>query len=125
MGLILHTSKWAKIIEKTANELCNESKSNPNPSKRVTNLSKSFNSTNFNFEIADRESLECLIIAIERNLNHMPEITRQIFDKLLVEFIAKREEACNLKYEVTISKNKGLLYLLYLKCINHALNNRE
>ncbi len=84
------TSKWAKIIEKTANELCNESISNPNPSKRVTNLSNSFNSTNFNFEIADRESLECLIIAIERNLNHMPKITRQMFDRLLVEFKVKR-----------------------------------
>jgi hypothetical protein len=84
------TSKWAKIIEKTANELCNESILNPNPGIRVTNLSNSFNSTNFNFEIADRGSLECLIIAIERNLNHMPEITRQIFDKLLVEFKAKR-----------------------------------
>ena len=84
-------SKWAKIIEKTANELCNNEKSNPNPGIRVTNLSNSFTSTNFNFEIADRESLECLIMAIERNLNHMPEITRQIFDRLLVEFKAKRE----------------------------------
>jgi hypothetical protein len=79
-----------KLLKKTANELCNESKSNPNPSKRVTNLSNSFNSTNFNFEIEDRELLDCLIIAIERNLNHMPEITRQVFHRLLVEFKVKR-----------------------------------
>ncbi len=85
------TSKWAKIIEKTANELCKNAKSTPNSGIRVTNLSNSFNSTNFNFEIADRESLECLIMAIERNLNHMPEITRQIFERLLDEFRAKRE----------------------------------
>jgi hypothetical protein len=85
------TSKWAKIIAKTANELCNKTKSTPNPGIRVTNLSNSLNSTNFNFEIADRESLKCLIMAIERNLNHMPEITRQIFDRLLDEFKAKKE----------------------------------
>lgn len=85
------TSKWAKIIEKTANELCNNTKSTSNPGIRVTNLSNWLNSTNFNFEIADKESLECLIMAIERNLNHMPEITRQIFERLLDEFKAKRE----------------------------------
>jgi len=85
------TSKWAKIIEKTANELCNNTKSTLNPGIRVTNLSYSLNSTNFNFEIADREALECLIIAIERNLIHMPEITRQVFERLLDEFKAKRE----------------------------------
>jgi len=50
------TSKWAKIIEKTANELCNKAKSTPKLGIRVTNLSNSLNSTNFNFEIADRES---------------------------------------------------------------------
>ena len=85
------TSKWAKIIEKTANELCNKANSTPKLGIRVTNLSNSLNSTNFNFEIADRESLECLRMAIERNLNHMPEITRQIFDRLLDEFKAKGE----------------------------------
>ena len=55
------------------------------------NLSNSLNTTSLNFEIAERESLECLIIAIERNLNHMPEITRQIFERLLDEFKAKGE----------------------------------
>ena len=124
MALILpQLLNGLKLLKKTANELCNKSKSNPNPSIRVTNLSNSFNSTNFNFEIADRESLDCLIIAIERNLNHKPEITRQVFHRLLVDL--KPKEARNLKSEVTISKNKGLLYLFYLKCINHALNNRE
>jgi hypothetical protein len=68
-------SKWAKIIAKTANELCNKTKSTPNHGIRVTNLSNSLNSTNFNFEIADRESLKYLIMAIERNLKHMSEIT--------------------------------------------------
>jgi hypothetical protein len=58
---------------------------------RVTNLLNSLNSTNFNFENEDGESLECLIMAIERNLNHMPELTRQIFERLLDEFKAKRE----------------------------------
>ena len=92
MALILpQLLNGLKLLKKTANELCNKSKSNPNPSIRVTNLSNSFNSTNFNFEIADRESLECLIMAIERNLKHMPEITRQIFENLLDEFKAKRE----------------------------------
>ncbi len=84
------TSKWAKIIEKTANESCKNTNTTL-PGIRVTNLSNSLNSTNFNFEIADRESLECLIMAIERNLNHMSEITRQIFEILLDEFKAKRE----------------------------------
>ena len=85
------TSRWAKIIEKTANELCNNTKSTPNPGIRVTDLSNLLISTNFNFEIADRESLECLIMAIERNLNHMPEIIRQILERLLDEFKAKRK----------------------------------
>ncbi|WP_458743239.1 hypothetical protein [Candidatus Nitrosocosmicus sp. T] len=45
------TSKWAKIIAKTANELCNKTKSTPNPAIRVTNLSNSLNSTNFIFKL--------------------------------------------------------------------------
>lgn len=85
------TSKWAKIVEEAANELFNNTKSTPKPGIRVTNLSNSLNSTNFNVEIADKEALECLIMAIERNLNHMPEITRQVFETLLDEFKAKRE----------------------------------
>jgi hypothetical protein len=84
------TSKWVKIIAKTANELCNKTKSTSNPAIRETNLSNLLNSTNLNFEIADRESLKCLKMSIERNLKHMPEITRQILDRLLDEFKAKK-----------------------------------
>ena len=91
MGLILpQLINGLKLLKKLRMNYATNQESNPNPTKRVTNLSNSFNSTNFNFEIADRESLECLIIAIERNLNHMPKIIRQMFDRLLVEFKVKR-----------------------------------
>jgi len=85
------TYRWAKIVEKTANEICSNHKTSKDFKVKIININNTPDSSNFSYEVADLESLDCLIKAVERNLKSMPDITRQIFENLLTQFKSKRD----------------------------------
>jgi hypothetical protein len=86
-------NEWVNRVAHTANQIC----SDPD-CKRIKIIET--DQGRLNFEIADKEAIDCVIQSIQRHLTVMPVTQQEIFNKLKTEFEIKKTE--ELKLTLTI-----------------------
>lgn len=67
---------WADIIEKTANELCND------PECKRIHFKIDVN-RNVSIDTTDYDALDCLLLSFKKHENEMPNITQKILQHAL------------------------------------------
>ncbi|MGB8643168.1 MAG: hypothetical protein WCD28_12875 [Nitrososphaeraceae archaeon] len=78
-------NEWVNRVAHTAKQIC----SDPD-CKRIKIIET--DQGRLNFEIADKEAIDCVIQSIQRHLTVMPGTQQEIFNKLKTEFEIKRTE---------------------------------
>ena len=78
-------NEWANRVAHTAKQIC----SDPD-CKRIKIIET--DQGRLNFEIADKEAIDCVIQSIQRHLTVMPVTQQEIFNKLKTEFEIKKTE---------------------------------
>ena len=78
-------NEWANRIAHTAKQICNDSDCN-----RIKIIET--DQGRLNFEIADKDAIDCVIQSIQRHLTIMPGTQQEIFNKLKTEFEIKKTE---------------------------------
>lgn len=78
-------NEWTNRIAHTAKQICNDSDCN-----RIKIIET--DQGRLNFEIADKEAIDCVIQSIQRHLTIMPGTQQEIFNKLKTEFEIKKTE---------------------------------
>jgi hypothetical protein len=84
---------WANRVAHPAKQIC----SDPD-CKRIKIIET--DQGRLNFEIADKEAIDCVIQSIQKHLTVMPVTQQEIFNKLKTEFEIKKTE--ELKLTLTI-----------------------
>jgi hypothetical protein len=70
-------------ITRTAKQLCNEP-----DCKRIKLIKTGQAKSSYHF--TDKEAIDCVIKSIDSHLNSMPAMQQKIFEKLRIEFEAKK-----------------------------------
>jgi hypothetical protein len=70
--------QWAEKVESTARSLCND----PNNQRIKFKLTQNFG---FEFDFADRESIDCVIRAIRQYLNSMPMTYKMLYERIITD----------------------------------------
>lgn len=78
-------NEWANRIARTAKQICNDP-----DCKRIKIIET--DQGRLNFEIADKESIDCVFQSIQRHLTVMPGTQQEISNKLKTEFEIKKTE---------------------------------
>ena len=78
-------NEWVNRVAYTAKHIC----SDPDCKRiKITETDQG----RLNFEIADKEAIDCVIQSIQRHLTVMPVTQQEIFNKLKTEFEIKKTE---------------------------------
>jgi hypothetical protein len=78
-------NEWVNRVAHTAKQICSD------PDCKRIKIIKT-DQGRLNFEIADKEAIDCVIQSIQRHLTVMPGTQQEIFNKLKTEFEIKRTE---------------------------------
>ncbi|MGA6989793.1 MAG: hypothetical protein WBL67_00510 [Nitrososphaeraceae archaeon] len=78
-------NEWANRIANTAKQICNDP-----DCKRIKIIET--DQGKINFEIADKEAIDCVIQSIQRLLTKMPGTQQEIFKRLKTEFETKKAQ---------------------------------
>ena len=77
---------WATKITKTAKEMCND------PECKRIRLKRN-SSTEFEFEFSDKESIDCVLKAIQHHINYIPSLIRPLFEQNMKSWLEEKKKS--------------------------------